>query len=296
MNSKRYSILGIGEILWDMLPGGKKPGGAVGNFIYFCNILGCEGRITSSVGDDGLGAEIIEHVKNNGMDSSFLQVDPDHPTGTVDVKLDNAGKPEYVIHENVAWDFIRLKPGLLEFAQNADALCFGSLGQRSAVSRESIQKAVNNAQQDALIMCDINLRQDFYSREIINWSCEAADIIKLNDEELPVIGNLLGMYGNDEGIAEGLIETFNLDLVALTRGDKGSVLFTQDGISEHPGIPAEVVDSVGAGDAFAAAVMVGLLEGRDLDTINDRANIVASYVCSQTGPTPEVPEEVISYQ
>ncbi len=293
--AEKKKILGLGEILWDMLPGGKKLGGAVTNLIYFTNLLGSEGRIASAIGTDDLGKEILAVLEGNGLSTDLIREDPDHPTGTVEVTLDQGGKPSYIIHEHVAWDNVKVTDALLASAREADALVFGSLFQRNGVSRDTLRTVVKAAE-NAVTFCDINLRQNYYSEDIISWSCNNADILKLNDEEIPVIGKLTGLYGDADGVAEGLIEKYSLKMIALTRGDKGSVLYTSESVSEHPGIPAEVRDSVGAGDSFAAAVLTGVLEGWDLDDINDRGNIIASYVCSQDGATPAVPAEVISNQ
>lgn len=285
---QKYTVLGIGELLWDMLPGGRKMGGAVANFIYFAQALGAQGTLITRVGEDEPGREIFERIKEIGLDTEYIQTDPEHPTGTVDVELDGKGIPKYTIHENTAWDYIEPLGALLEQAAQADAICFGTLCQRSPASREAIRKVVECGSEDALKVCDINLRQEFYNEEIINWSCVNADVVKLNDDEVHIIGRIFNVFGDQSGIAEGIMDMFGLSMVALTRGEKGSMLFTPEGVSEHPGYPAEVKDSVGAGDSFGAAVTVGLLTGLDIDEIHDRANRIAAFVCSHDGATPDI--------
>jgi fructokinase len=283
-------ILGVGELLWDLLPSGKKVGGAVANLIYFARSLGTDAYLASSVGDDELGRELAETMADIGFATRFMQTDTAHPTGTVDVEVAPDGKPTFTINEDVAWDFIAASPDLLAAAGRADAVCFGSLCQRADVSRKTIRQAVNAAPPDAVRMCDINLRQHFFTEEIIRWSFDAAHVVKLNDEELPVVCGLLGIEGDADESMRLLIREFDLQVLALTRGDQGSVLLTSEDRSEHHGFEVKVRDSVGAGDAFAATLLLGVLNGADIHTINAHANRVASYVCSQYGGTPPVPE------
>ena len=209
------------------------------------------------------------------------------------MRLDADGKPYFVIHEGVAWDYLPPTPLFSEVIDAADAVCFGSLAQRSPVSRATIGDLVTDVPDGCLRVFDVNLRQRFYSRDVIFRGFRAADVVKLNDEELPVIAHLLKLRGDaaDAQMA-ALLREFALRLVVLTRGPNGSVLLGPDERSDHPGYPAEVVDTVGAGDAFTAAVTMGLLHGLELGAINERANRVASYVCSQSGATPKLPEEL----
>ncbi|NSW91857.1 MAG: carbohydrate kinase [Firmicutes bacterium] len=290
MENKKFTIVGVGEILWDMLPGGKKLGGAPANFAYHAGELGCEAYIISSVGNDKLGKEIIETLDVLGVSSRYIQVDDIHPTGTVEVQLKGDGIPSYIIHEDVAWDYICLDESYLELAEKADAICFGSLGQRSETSRNTILQVLSNTGNHCIKVFDINIRQHFYNKEIIHNSLKHANVFKLNENELPIVSNLLGFGGPDIEILQQLGKEYSLKLIALTRGEKGSILLSDNHISTHPGFPVKVVDTVGAGDAFTAAVVVGMIRNWDIDSINNFANRVGSYVCTQEGGTPKLPE------
>ena len=286
-------VVGIGEVLWDMLPDGKQLGGAPANFAYHARALGADGFVISCVGDDPLGRELLDRLRNVGLAQRYVAVDGRHPTGTVDVHLDADGKPYFVIHEDVAWDYLRPNPDFGEVIGVADAVCFGSLAQRSPVSRATLGDLLTAAPDHCLRVFDVNLRQRFYSRDVILNGLLAADVAKLSDEELPVIAQLLRIPGDDERAwTERLLDEYGLQLLVLTRGAHGSVLHGPNGRSEHPGFPAKVADTVGAGDAFTAAVVMGLLRSLELETINEHANRVASYVCSQPGAMPKLPEEL----
>ena len=288
---KKPLVVGIGEILWDILPSGKKLGGAPANFAYHAGELGCEAYIISSVGNDKLGNEILDILNTLGLSSRYIQIDECHPTGTVEVQLDNNGIPSYIIHKNVAWDYIKVNEKCLELMKNADAVCFGSLSQRSETSREAILKLLNNTNNNCIKIFDINLRQNFYNREIIINSLAHANVLKLNELELSIVSDLLGVNGGEESEKlRKLQKKYSLRLIALTKGDCGSILFNGERISKHPGFKVEVLDTVGAGDAFTAAVAVGLIKKWDLDTINDFANKLGGYVCTQQGATPKIPE------
>jgi fructokinase len=283
-------LVGLGEVLWDLLPGGKQLGGAPCNFAYHAKALGGTGVPVSAVGADELGREILARVKAAGMSTEFIQVDGAHPTGTVDVQVDAGGVPAFIIHNNVAWDFIRVTPATLDLARRADAVCFGSLGQRGACSRETIQGFVDATAPKALRIFDINLRQRFYSAELIEASLRRSNVLKLNDQELPVVAELLKLRAsalNPQAVVAELAERFRLRLVALTRGASGSLLFAEGAVSLHPGVRVQVADTVGAGDAFTAALALGLLQGRGLESIARFANQVAAFVCSREGGTPE---------
>ena len=286
-------VIGLGEVLWDLLPGGKKFGGAPANFAYHAQALGAEAYVVSCVGDDELGDEILRQLDALGLSREYIAIDAEHPTGTVSVDLDARGKPSYVIHENVAWDFIRLRPEMIGQAQRADAVCFGSLAQRSPVSRVTIRDFVTSTRDDCLRIFDINLRQHYFNTDTIAASLEWATVLKLNDEELPVVAQRLSIQGAEKEILGTLCRRFNLDLIALTMGGEGAMLFTPEECSVQAGLPVEIADTVGAGDAFTAALAVGLMKGRDLDTINRHANRVACYVCSQPGATPPMPPELL---
>jgi fructokinase len=293
-NPNTYTLVGLGEILWDLLPEGKQLGGAPANFAYHAQALGGQGVVVSCIGDDDLGREIMGILENLCLELRYIAVDKDHPTGTVSVDLDEKGVPNFTIHTDVAWDFIPSNPDLLELASQADAVCFGSLCQRSDVSRQTVRDFLQATRPDCLRVFDINIRQHYYSKEIVQDMLEISNILKLNDDELPIIAELLGMSGSQEDILSNLIDQFSLQLVVLTKGDKGSRLYSKDKDSEHPGISVEkIADTVGAGDAFTAAVAFGVLLGKELDEINEHANKVASFVCSQNGATPNLPDSLV---
>jgi fructokinase len=289
-------VVGIGEVLWDVLPGGKQLGGAPANFAYHANALGAEGVVVSRVGDDDPGREILARLDALALDRSRVSTDPRYTTGRVDVRVDGAGVPEYVIHAPAAWDFIPLDAPLLDAARRADAVCFGSLAQRSPLSRESIRQFLRVTRPTCLRVFDINLRQAFYSRQVLEDSLRACDVLKLNDAELPVVARVLHVVGEPIqspalSTARALLDRYPLRLVAFTRGHAGSLLLARGGeTSDHPGIPVpRLADTVGAGDAFTAALVMGLMADRDLDAINAAANRLAAYVCTQPGATPPIP-------
>ena len=299
----RPVVIGLGEVLWDMLPGGKQFGGAPANFAYHvqalgaqalgADTLGVEAYVVSCVGDDDLGHEILDRLAALQLSREHVALSEEHATGTVSVQLDGDGKPDYLIHEPVAWDFIRWSEKLTELAAKAEAVCFGSLAQRSAVSRRTIRDFLAATPDDCLRIFDINLRQHFYNAEAITAALLAAKVLKLNDEELPEVARLLSISGTENEVLGVLCERFRLTLIALTKGEGGSVLFGPQGKSVHPGQKVEVADTVGAGDAFTAVIAIGLIKGLEFDAINACANRVASFVCSRRGATPEMPSELM---
>lgn len=289
------TIAGIGKILWDMLPDGKQLGGAPANFAYHAKALGLENidsYIFSAVGNDPLGNEIQNHLADLGINHNYLHINNTLKTGIVSVTLDKQGFPDYNIKQNVAWDFIPKVPD--SFRQSIDVVCFGTLAQRSPVSRKSITEFLSDLPTTTLKIFDINLRQSFFSQEIIESSLKLANIFKLNEDELNIISNLLSISGNEEQQLKTICQRYNIKLSILTKGDSGSILFTKNKISSHPGFKVESKDTVGAGDAFTAAIAIGLLKGFELDTMNDCANQIASYVCKANGATPELPKEIIN--
>ncbi|MFB0515667.1 MAG: carbohydrate kinase [Candidatus Neomarinimicrobiota bacterium] len=290
---ERHTLVGLGEVLWDVLPNGKQLGGAPANFAYHAQALGGNGIVVSCVGDDGPGREILARLDDLGLDRRYVATDKNHPTGTVTVELDAVGKPAYTIHENVAWDYIPYNSGLEELAGEVDAVCFGSLCQRSRVSRETIRQFLEVTKRECLRLFDLNLRQSYFNREIIDTLLKLTDVLKLNDEELPFLAELCDVQGSETRVLHQLTERYALRLVALTRAERGSRLFTPGRDSDHPGFRAQVADTVGAGDSFAAVLALGLLRGEQLDRINEYANRVASFVCSQNGATPPLPSELI---
>lgn len=286
-------VLAVGEVLWDLLPGGKQLGGAPGNFAYQCRSLGADARLVTRVGDDDLGREILDRFRALGLPIDGVEIDPIAPTGTVSVEL-NDGQPRYTIHENVAWDRIAADATALRLAAEADAICFGSLAQRNPISREAITRLVDAARPGALRIFDVNLRPPFIDREVIERSLERASVLKLNDDELAMLAEMFGFYDTPEGVIEALAGRFDLDVIAVTRGPIGSLLFSAGHWSEHEGVAVEVVDAIGAGDAFTAAMATGLLAGLSLDAINRRANAVAAFVCTQPGGTPALPAALLA--
>ena len=285
-----HQILAIGEVLWDLLPNGKQLGGAPANFTYQCRSLGADARLMTRVGDDAPGREVRERFRLLGLPTETVQIDPEFPTGTVDVALAEGGQPRFTIHEHVAWDRIMADENSLATAARADAVCFGSLSQRSEPARTAIRSLVSATRPGALRLFDVNLRPPFVDREVIADSLTLANALKLNDQELPELTAMFGLSASvRESMAE-LADRFGLLLVALTRGARGGLLLADGVWSDHPGRPVAVSDTIGAGDAFTAALVVGHLAGRPLDEINRHANEVAAFVCSQPGGTPTLPD------
>jgi fructokinase len=285
-----FNVIGIGEILWDLLPSGKQLGGAPANFAYHARALGARSRVISRVGQDPPGEEILQRLQALGLPIAEIQVDPSAPTGTVSVELSADGQPRFTIHENVAWDRLALEKAALAAVAEADAVSFGTLAQRREPARGTIQALVAAVRPGALRILDMNLRQNYFSREIIQTSLRLANIVKFNDSELPVLADMLGLRGSARQQIEGLARQHALRLVCLTRGAHGSLLYSGGQWADDSGQPVAVKDTVGAGDAFTAALTVGVLAGKPLDAINRRANQVARYVCSCEGATPPLPE------
>jgi fructokinase len=302
-----FRVVGVGEVLWDLLLTGRQLGGAPANFAYHVHALGAETHVVTRVGNDEYGREIIRRFHALALPDTTVQIDATAPTGTAKVELSGNGLAHFTIQENVAWDYIAATPEAIAAAHGADAICFGSLAQRCEISRNSIRQLVAETPPHALRVCDINLRQQFYSRDVIEKSLQLANVLKLNDDELPTLAamfNLAGSNGDGSRSAshkleheiERLAQTFSLQVIALTRGANGSLLYQQkDDIerwSDCASRPVNVVDTVGAGDSFTAALVLGLLREMDLDDINRMANEVARYVCSQSGATPRLPVEL----
>ena len=277
-------IVGIGEILWDMLPSGKALGGAPANFAYHAACLGEEGWAVSAIGDDPLGCEILDVV--NGKRLRHILAISSRPTGTVDVVLDARGVPTYTIREDVAWDNIPFTSEMKALALRADAVCFGSLVQRMA-SRESVVRFIRSMRPEALKVFDINLRQHYYSKEVIEDSLRLADILKINDEEIRTVAELLSLEGDDAAACRALIACYGLRLVILTRGAAGSEVVTATEVIPQEAGKADVIDTVGAGDAFTAAFVVAYLGGDTLAEAQRKASETAAYVCSRKGAMPE---------
>jgi fructokinase len=290
------SLVGLGEILWDMFPGGKQLGGAPANFAYHASALGTVGVPVSCIGNDENGREIITTLKEHDVRTDGIASDSRYPTGTVTVNVDSNGKPGYTIHEQVAWDHIPWNDYMQGLAGHAAAVCFGSLAQRTPDSRRTIRKFLEHTQGNCLRIFDINLRQSYYSPEIIRDSLTCADVLKLNDEELPVLSTMFSLEGSVPDQLEQLIDQFSLCATALTRGAHGCLLVTTAGSAEHPGIALRsIMDTVGAGDAFTAALAVGLLSKQDPECICEHANKLAGYVCTCKGAMPPI-EQLHEYR
>jgi fructokinase len=300
---KRQLIVGLGELLWDLLPAGRQLGGAPANFALMSARLGNHAAVLSRIGRDEPGRDAVAVLKAFPIDLGHLQVDSEHPTGTVTVEL-NEGQPSYRIAEPVAWDFFDFTPEWQQLATRADAVCFGSLAQRSAMSRQTIQSFLAATTAKCVRVFDVNLRQHYFSPEVLEESIELATILKMNDGEVPIVMRLLDL-DPDESIAlpgiaglikaaEILIEEFPLQLVCITRGGEGSVLATRDEVHLHRGVATQVADTVGAGDAFTAALTHYFLRGAPLEVLNEAGNRWGSWVASQQGAMAPLPDEVIA--
>jgi fructokinase len=288
MPDKNYITIGLGELLWDLFPEGKQLGGAPANFAYMTRLLSDEGMVASRVGNDALGRAAGRRLERLGLRTSHIQLDSTHPTGTVKVQVDPAGQPTFRIAEAVAWDFLAWTPEWRALAERADAVCFGSLAQRSPESRSTIRAFLSALRPGATRVFDVNLRQSFYDADTLSESAKLADIMKVNNDELAVVAKLLGIpFIYDElRAARWLRDTFGLKLVCITRGAKGSLLVGAEETSEHPGYRVHVADTVGAGDAFTAALVYHHLRHASVPTLNEAANRMGAWVASQTGATP----------
>jgi fructokinase len=301
--SEPHLILGIGELLWDLLPEGARLGGAPANFSVLAGGLGNHAAILSRIGRDDPGREAVARLDALPVDPSFLQVDSSLETGRVSVQLQE-GQPSYTIHQPAAWDALELSDAWVQLAARADALCFGSLAQRSAQSRQTIQELVAGTASSCIRIFDVNLRPPYISAEVIQESLELATVVKMNEAELPQVLALLGLPVNEgrELLGEQhwrrrdaerlLVEFPGLDLVAITCGGQGSLLVRRGEFHDHPGLAVQVVDTVGAGDAFTAAMAHFLLRGADLATVNEAGNRWGSWIASQSGAMPDLPEAV----
>ena len=287
--SDKY-VVGMGEALWDVLPDGKKIGGAPANFAYHVSQFGLRSCVVSAVGDDALGKEILDNFNSKGL-NMLIDTVP-YPTGTVQVEIDQAGIPQYDIKENVAWDNIPFTPALENLAKETKAVCFGSLAQRNIVSRETITRFIDAIpeENDPLIIFDINLRQGFFTKETICESMERCNILKINDEELVTISRLFGYPGIDlQDKCWILLGKYNLKMLILTCGVNGSYVFTPGSVSFQPTPVVEVEDTVGAGDSFTAAFISSILKGKSVKKAHNRAVETSAFVCTQAGAMPELP-------
>jgi len=301
-----HLILGIGELLWDMLPDGPRLGGAPANFAVMAGRLGNRATILSRIGRDDLGRQAIDRLDPMPVDTGALEVDPAHETGRVTVSL-SGGEPQYTIHQPAAWDFMELSDEWIQLAERADAICFGSLAQRSQQSRQTIQTLAAETSASCIRVFDVNLRAPFYTAEVLQESLELATVVKMNDAELPLVLELLeldldGMPASDgpragaellHSASERLLDVFpSLQMVAITRGSRGSMLTTREEWDEHSGFPVKVADGIGAGDAFTAAITHYLLRGAGLAALNQAGNRWGGWMASQSGAMPALPDAV----
>ena len=286
-------VVGMGEALWDILPEGKKIGGAPANFAYHVSQFGLPGCVVSAIGDDALGKEIIENFTSKGLNHHIATVP--YPTGTVQVEIDPAGIPQYEIKENVAWDNIPYTDSLKQLAARTRAVCFGSLAQRNVVSCNTINRFLDAMPKsdDSLVVFDVNLRQGFYNKDILYNSMSRCNILKINDEELVTVSRIFGYPGIDlQDKCRILLDKFNLDVLILTCGVNGSYVFVPDSVSFLPTPQVEVADTVGAGDSFTAAFVANILKGRSVVEAHAKAVETSAYVCTKNGAMPVLPGEL----
>jgi fructokinase len=286
----KKKVVGLGEVLWDVLSERTCLGGAPSNFAYVTTLMGDQGIVASRVGEDSRGLEALRRMEELGLNIDHVQTDREHPTGTVKVDVDVQGFAHYEIAHPVAWDFLEWTPEWQHLAETVDAVCFGSLAQRSEESRTTIRRFLGATSPGAVKVFDVNLRQSYYSQEVLAESMRLADIVKLNDEELPKIMSLGGFQHKEElSSAQRLIGAYDLKLVCVTRGGRGSLLARRGDSSEHPGFRVHVADTVGSGDAFTAGLVHEYLHGASLALMNEVANLVGAWVASEVGamPTPK---------
>jgi fructokinase len=290
----RPVVAAIGEVLWDMYPDAARFGGAPANFACHAAALGADAPLVSAVGEDDLGYRAIATLEKHGVDITSVVRDHAHPTGYVDVTLDSLGRANYRFAEDAAWDHVCWADVLSLLGQQVDAVCFGTLAQRSRETRETIRRFVGATPPGTLRMFDVNLRQSYFDEEVVDTSMRLATGVKLNEEELPVVARLCAVQGSDQQeLLRGLLERYELRVAALTCGPDGALLMTPDDLSECPALPTTVVDTVGAGDAFTAVLVTDFLRGARLGEINRHANAVASFVCSQAGAVAPLPSELL---
>ena len=288
-------IVGIGEALWDVLPEGKKIGGAPANFAYHVSQFGLESCAVSAVGDDELGKEIRSNFEEKKL-QTVIETVP-YPTGTVQVEIDKLGVPQYDIKENVAWDNIPFTPQIEELAHRTKAICFGSLAQRNEVSRNTIEQFIEAMPktEDTLIVFDVNLRQSFYSRDVLDRSMKRCNVLKINDEELITISRMLGYQGTDlQSKCWILLGRYHLKMLILTCGVNGSYVFTPGSMSFIATPKVKVADTVGAGDSFTGAFVACILKGLSVADAHQKAVNVSAFVCTQRGAMPTLPADYIA--
>lgn len=278
-------VIGIGEILFDLLPQGPQLGGAPANFAYHVTQLGGRGYAVSAIGKDALGEKVKSILAEKNLDAVIPEIDC--PTGVVEVTLDEKGVPSYNIIQNVAWDNVPYTPQMKSLAQDCAAVCFGTLAQRGEVTRSTIKAFLSDTPQDCLKVYDINLRQHYYSKDLIEDSLKVSDILKINDEEIVIVSALLGLSDDSVEACRQLIGSYGLRMVILTRGGDGSDVITSESVISRKPLEVKIADTVGAGDSFTAAFVQSYLGGKPLDECHRIANEVSSYVCTKSGAMPE---------
>lgn len=288
MEEKRPVVVGIGELLWDVLPTGKRAGGAPINFVYHATQQGAEGFAISAVGNDVFGTEIVQELDQNGICHALGTVE--YPTGSVMVELKD-GIPTYTIIEGVAWDHIPLTQESINLVKKADAVCFGTLAQRSIGSRTTIHTLLSYAREDALRFFDINIRQSYYSKELINSLLEKANVFKINDEELELVRKMFSLSDDEDTACRELIERYGLRYMIMTAGSQYSSIYTPDDQSTIRTPKVEVVDTVGAGDSFSGAFVYSILTGKSLREAHQNAVDTAAFVCTKAGAWPAYPNK-----
>lgn len=284
-------VVGLGEVLWDMLPEGRKIGGAPVNFAYHAGQFGIDTMAVSAIGNDKLGEDTIAEMNGKHLNHIFPSVP--YPTGSVQVKLDEKGVPAYDIKENVAWDNIPFTNEIESVARSCRAVCFGSLAQRNAVSRNTIRKFIESTPSGCIRIFDINLRQNFYTSNVIHDSLELCNILKINDEEIMLVSRMFNYDSSNIGnVCRTIMEDFSLEMVILTCGTKGSYIFTKGGVSFMPTPKVNVADTVGAGDSFTGSFCAAILRGLPVAEAHKKAVEVSAYVCTQNGAMPEIPKSM----
>lgn len=288
MENKKPIVVGIGELLWDVLPTGKRAGGAPINFVYHATQMGAEGYAISAVGNDLSGTEIVQELEKNHISNSLGTVE--YPTGSVMVEL-KEGIPAYTIIEGVAWDHIPLTQESIDLVKRADAICFGTLALRSQASKETILSLLSYAREDALRFFDINIRQSYYSKELIETLLHKANVFKINDEELVLLRDMCKLEGADDEVCRRILQKYNLKYLVLTAGCAFSSIYTADEVSTIPTPRVEVTDTVGAGDSFSGAFVYSILTGKSLREAHQAAVETAAFVCTQEGAWPPYPNK-----
>ncbi len=285
-------VVGLGELLWDVFADSRRPGGAPANVAFHANQFGCRGLICSRVGRDKLGDEICDDLRKQGLKTRYIQRDAERPTGSVTVDTSDVDHPHFEIHTDVAWDFLEFDDYLSDLMSHAAAVCFGTLAQRSAQTRDTIHRCLEAVPPDCQIVYDVNLRQQWYKRDWIEASLRRAETVKLNQDEAALLLPLLELNATDPvEFARELRERFDIDLVCITRGDRGCLLMGGEEMVDAAGVKVDVVDAVGAGDAFTAALIVGQLKRLPLSEVARLANGTGALVAARRGAMPQLAKE-----